>query len=432
MKRNFAALSAMFVLPTLVLAGCVSGSGGGSADKPAPAKPGQKVSITFSSYAFQAPTVKATQDIVASWNAANPDIQVTYQKVDPNSIHDKLVTQFAGDQAPDVLHDEAADIAGFSQQGYLTDLSSMIPAELKSDVDQSVWNSVTFNGKITGVPTIAQVYTLFANTDALKKAGIAVPTPDTPWTWDDLATNAKKLTDGKGVYGLAWGLKSPAAGFMNSGLAFDGTFFSGDEAKPKITVGKNEMEVPNRVKAMVDDKVMAPNSISLSGSDVLPGFFGKKYGLVMAGNYVAAQIDEKAPEGFNWTMFPVLKGTNQNQAANPQTLSVARQSKHPAEAMKFITYFMKAENLAKVAQGDALIPVSKSAAAIVKKDLGSDHGWDNVLGAPLVAAPWVKSTKFPQWKSETANPSYQEFLAGKIDADALKKKLTDGWNAINQ
>ena len=432
MKRHLAALSATSVLSALALTGCVSGSGGASSENAPTATPGQKVSITFSSYAFQDPTVKATQAIVDSWNAANPDIQVTYQKVDPNSVHDKLVTQFAGDQAPDVIHDEAADIAGFSQQGYLTDIGSMIPAELKSDVPQSVWDSVTFNGKITGVPTIAQVYNLFANTDALKKAGIALPTPDTPWTWDDLATNAKKLTAGNGVYGLAWGLKSPAAGFMNSGLAFDGTFFSGDETKPKITVGTNEMQVPTRVKAMIDDKVMAPNSISLSGTDVLPGFFGNKYALVMAGNYVAAQISEKAPAGFNWTMLPVLKGANQNQAANPQTLSVARQSKHPAEAVKFISYFMKAENLAKVAEGDALIPVATSAAAIVKKDLGSDHGWDNILGAPLVAAPWVKATKYPQWKSEIANPSYQEFLAGKIDAATLQKKLTDGWNSMSQ
>jgi multiple sugar transport system substrate-binding protein len=300
-------------------------------------------------------------------------------------------------------------------------------------VPASTWQTTTFGGKITGVPTIAQVYNLFANTDALQKAGVNPPTAEAPWTWDDLATNAKKLTTGGDVYGFAWGLKSPTAGIMSSGLAFDGKFFSGDEAKPTITVGTNELEVPNRVKKMLDDKVMAPNSISLSGTDVLPGFFGGKYGLVMAGNYVAAQIDAKAPAGFNWTMLPLLKGTSQNQAASPQTLSIARQSKHPAEAMKFIAYYMKAENLAKLAEGDALIPVSTSAAAIVKKDLAGKHGWDAILAASanLVDSPWNKATKFPQWKSETATPAYQEFLAGKIDSATLQKRLTDGWTKIN-
>lgn len=413
------------------LSGCISGTGGPSTG--AQQSSGGKVTISFSSYAFQDLTVKATQEIVDSWNAANPDIHVNYQKIDPNSVHDKLVTQFAGNSAPDVIHDEAADIAGFSRQGYLADLTALLPADLKADVPASVWKSVTIDNKIAGVPTIAQVYNLFANTGSLKAAGITPPTAASPWTWDDLASNAKKLTTGGDVYGLAWGLKNPTAGLMSSGLAFDGTFFSGDEAKPTISVTAKELEVPGRLKAMLDAKVMAPTSVSQGGSDVLPGFFAGKYGLIMAGNYVETQIEQKAPAGFSWTMLPLLKGLNQNQAAGPQTLSIARQSTHQAESMKFIAYYLKAENLAKIAEGDALIPVTTSAAAIVKKDLAGKHGWDAILdsGPSLVDAPWAKADKFPQWKTETATPAYQEFLAGKIDATTLSKRLTDGWAKAN-
>ena len=125
MKRRLTTLSIATVTSAVLLtSGCISGSGGGSGgDAPQTAAPGEKVALTFSSYAFQDLTVKATQNIVDSWNAANPDIQVEYQKVDPNSVHDKLVTQFAGNQAPDIIHDESADIAGFSAQGYLADLT---------------------------------------------------------------------------------------------------------------------------------------------------------------------------------------------------------------------------------------------------------------------------------------------------------------------
>ena len=434
MNRRLAALSITSVTAVMLISGCISGSSSpSSGGVQTTAAPGEKITLSFSSYAFQDATVKATQAIVDSWNAANPDVRIDYQKVDPNSVHDKLVTQFAGNSAPDIIHDESADIAGFSRQGYLADLTPLLPADVKSDVPDSVWKSVSIDGKIAGVPTIAQVYNVFANTDALKKAGINPPTADAPWTWDDLQTNAKKLTTGGDVYGFAWGLKSPTAGLMSTGLSFDGTFFSGSEAKPEIGVTDKEMQVPNRIKAMLDAKTMAPNSISLSGTDVLPGFFGGKYGLIMAGNYVEAQIEQKAPAGFNWTMLPLLKGTNQNQASGPQTLSIARQSKHQKEAMSFIAYFMKAENLAKIAQGDALIPVSKSAAAIVKKNLSGKHGWETILdaGASLVDAPWAKADKFPQWKSEVATPAYQEFLAGKIDSPTLQQRLTDGWKKVN-
>ncbi len=413
----------------LLTTGCISGSGGPSNAASSGSGP---VKITFSSYALQEPTIKATQDIVDSWNAAHPDVQVEYQKVDPNSVHDKLVTQFAGNSAPDVIHDEAADIAGFTRQGYLADLGPLLPAELKSDIPESVWKSVTLDGKIAGVPTISQVYTVFADTKALEAAGIALPTAAAPWTWDDLAANAKKLTAG-GKTGFAWGLKSPQAGIMSTGLAFDGTFFSGDEAKPTIKVGENELQVPNRLKAMLDEKTMASSSISLSGADVLPGFFGGKYAMVMAGNYVATQIAEKAPKDFEWTMLPLLKGTSQAQLSNPQTLSVARQSQHQQQAMDFIAYYLKAENLSKIAEGDALIPMTTSAAEIVTKDLGTKNGWDAILASSkdLVDGPWIKADKFPQWKTEVATPAYQEFLAGRIDSAALASRLTDGWQKAN-
>ncbi|MEO7062042.1 MAG: extracellular solute-binding protein, partial [Lapillicoccus sp.] len=164
MNRRLTAVTITSVA-ALALSGCISGTGGPSGGGQQTAS-GGKVSITFASYAFQDLTVKATQEIVDSWNTANPNIQVEYQKVDPNSVHDKLVTQFAGNQAPDIIHDESADIAGFSSQGYLADMTSLLPANLKSDVPASVWKTTTFNGKVTGVPTIAQVYNLFANTDA--------------------------------------------------------------------------------------------------------------------------------------------------------------------------------------------------------------------------------------------------------------------------
>ena len=71
---------------------------------------------------------------------------------------------------------------------------------------------------------------------------------------------------------------------------------------------------------MLHDKTMAGQPVSLAGTDVLPGFFAGKYNMIMAGNYVATQIDEQAPDGFEWMMLPLLKGTSQAQPSNPQTL----------------------------------------------------------------------------------------------------------------
>src|SRR5215475_11211978 len=85
-------------IASLVLAACGSGSDKSSS--------GGKITLQFSSYAWQDPTVAATKDIVAAWNTAHPNVQVKYIPVDPDSTHDKLVTEFAADSAPDIIHDE--------------------------------------------------------------------------------------------------------------------------------------------------------------------------------------------------------------------------------------------------------------------------------------------------------------------------------------
>src|SRR6218665_1642750 len=403
-NRRTTTLLAVAASTALALAGCSTTN----TDATGP------ITLTFSSPAFQDATVKATTDIVDSWNKSNPTIQIKYQKVDPNSVHDKLVTQFAGDSAPDIIQDESSDLAGFTRQGYLADLAALIPDGVKKDIPESVWDAVTYDGKISGVPTIAQVYTLFANTDALTAAGISLPTRDKPGTWDDLATNATKLKPAGDGYGFAWSLKSPALGLMSSGLAFGGQYLSGGTAKPTMAVTDKELEVPKRVKALLDSGVMAPTSLAQSGPEILPGFF--------------------AGEEFRWWMLGLLKGTKQGKAANPQTLSISEQSKYKKEAMKFIEYYAKAENIAALSEGDAMIPASKAAAEIVTKKLTGRHGWENILAASsqLVDAPWNKADNFPRFKTEIGNPTFQEYLGGKIDLETLRQRLVDGWRKANE
>ena len=166
--------------------------------------------LTFATYVWQPTTVKAMNGIVASWNKSHPSIQVSIVPVDVNSVHDKLLTSFVGGTAADIVHDEAADIPGFTQQGYLANLTPLMPDDLKQAIPKSIWDTVNFGGKITGVPIMLQTYNVFANMDVLKAAGIKAPTVNAPWTWDQFRQNAKKLST-NGNFGVCWGLRSPTA-----------------------------------------------------------------------------------------------------------------------------------------------------------------------------------------------------------------------------
>ncbi|KQM59577.1 ABC transporter substrate-binding protein [Agreia sp. Leaf210] len=413
-----------------MMTGCAFG-GGGTSDSSSSDGP---VEITFQSLAYQDSTVAATKKIVDSWNADNPDIQVKLTQGSWDNVHDQLVTQFQGGTAPDVIQDESSDILGFANQGYLADLSDHLSDDVKSSVSDDVWKTVsTADGKIVAAPTLLQTYVVYANTDAFAAAGVEVPTGD-ELTWDQLQDVSKKLTvDGK--FGVGWGLKQPTAAVMNTALGFDGTFFDvEDDGTAKIDVGDDELAVPKYVHDMAyEDASLDPITLTQSGSDVLPGFLGGTYAMYVGGNFLAQQISESAPEGFNWTVLPPLAGTaGPVQAANPQTLSVAAESKNVEASAKFIDYFMSADNLASVAEGDWLIPSTDAARTAVETNTNGENGWQELLatGEDLTGAPFQKAANYPQWKDQYATPLLQQYFANSITLDELKQKLTDGWSSI--
>jgi ABC-type glycerol-3-phosphate transport system substrate-binding protein len=426
MRGRIVAAAAATVLAAGTLSACASGSGGASSSS-------GKVTLTFGSYAWQGPTIAANKRIVAQWNKAHPDIQVKYIQMDPNTVHDKLVTEFASNTAPDIIHDEADDLAGFAKQGYIRNLSPDLPADLKNGISQGVWNSVTFNGGVYGIPSLLQSYVVFANASLFKQAGVPLPTLQHPWTWDQFAAAAKKLTT-NGRYGVGWGLQQPVSNVISMALSFNGTFLSGSGDNTKLTFGPAEQQVPKRIHDMIwVDHSIAPQSVGLGGTDVLNGFFSNKYAMVVGGNFMAQQMVQQSPKGFQWAMLPLLKGDNQNQMADPQTYSIASQSKHPQQAMQFLDYFLSGQNMAALAQGDWLSPSSKAATAALAADTKGQDGWNIMASAAtsLVNSPTSQATNYPQWKSEIATPAFQEYFQNKISLSQLGKKLTSGWTSVS-
>ncbi|WP_026923688.1 extracellular solute-binding protein [Glycomyces arizonensis] len=417
--------AAIAIALPLALTGC-SAFGVGGDD-------GDGATLTFQSLAFQDTTIAATQDIVDAWNDEHPDTQVELVQGSWDNVHDQLVTQFQGGTAPDIIHDESADIMGFAKQGYLADLSPYLSDEVTGAVSDDVWQAVTAqDGSVVAAPTLLQSYVVFANTGALADAGVEVPAGET-LNWDDFQTMAKELT-GDGTYGVGWGMKQPTAAVMNLALGFDGTFFTGEGEDTQIEVGENELAVPERIHTMAyEDQSLDPVSLTQSGSDVLPGFFDGKYALYVAGNYVAQQLVESAPEGFDWAVLPPLAGTaGAVQAANPQTMSVAAESDHVEEAAEFIDFFMQPEHQAALAEGDWLIPASSEARAQVAEDTAGENGWEAILasGDGLSAAPFQAAVNYPQWKDQYATPALQQYLADEISLDELKTQLVDGWSEL--
>jgi len=392
------------------------------------------IEMTYLTPAYLKGTVASTERIVADWNKANPTATVKIVYGDVNNMQDKLTTAFAGGVAPDIFQHEAASILTFSKQGYLADLTNeMTP--LKISIPAGLWSVGSYKNRLYGAPTMTQTYTIFANVDAFKKAGIKIPTGTNTFTWDDYRELAKKFTTAD-KYGVAWGLKSPAAMTMIMGMNYNASFFRGltTSAGPTLSVNAAELEVPTRVWNMIyTDKTIDPAALTMSGAGPVPGFLAGKYAMIFAASYVAADLDVAAKAaGFNWTALPLLKGTSNKQGANPQTLSVSAQSKYPKQAAAFIRFMLKDENLAELALGEGLIPSTKGSlksAMVTKKD---SAGWTQILddGEALALAPFTLVPNYQKWKDTVLQPAMQQYLQGKISLAELKKREVEGFKAI--
>ncbi len=424
MKRYLSAAAAVLACAVLVVAAASASP-----------KKHSAVTINFMTYVWQPTTVAATKQIVAAWNASHSDIKVNEIQIDPNTVHDYIVTNFAGGTAPDIIHDEAADIAGFTQQGYIANIRSLIPPALKSSISQRVWDSVTFGRKITAVPTLLQTYNVFANVDALKAAGVKLPTTASPWTWTQFRAAAKKLT-GNGKFGVGWGLRSPTSVSMSMALNWGGTFFYFDKGTGKwvVKVTGAESKYLTTVHDMIwQDGSVDPAAVGSSGGGVLPGFFAGKYAMTIQGNYAAQQMIQQAPAGFHWALLPLLKGTSQDQMADPQTFSITSQSSHKKEAMQFLAYLANAQNMQKLAAGDWLIPSNPSAGSKLVRSTKHYGSWKVAISSlpALRQHPLNQLVNYPRFKSQIATPALQSYFQNKSSLSDLSTALSTGWSTVN-
>ena len=276
------------------------------------------VNINFATYVWQPTTVKAMNAIVDSWNKTHAGIQVHIVPVDVNSVHDKLLTSFVGGTAADVIHDEAADIAGFTEQGYLANLKPLIPKALKAEIPQSVWDTVNFgNGRVTGVPIMLQTYNVFANMTALKAAGVKAPTTTNPWTWAQFRAASKKLST-NGNYGVCWGLRSPTATIQTISLNWGGQWNYLEKGKWVLKVGTGERTTLTTMHDMIYSRqVGRPGGRRPLRLGRAAGVLRRQVRDDRAGQLPGAGHDPAEPEGLQLGDVPAAQGQDAGPDGEP-------------------------------------------------------------------------------------------------------------------
>jgi multiple sugar transport system substrate-binding protein len=265
--------------------------------------------------------------------AANPNIKVETEFVAYEALHDKIVTdQVGGSGIYDTVLMDTIWPAEFAHAGIVQDLTSKIPADMKTGVFESAFAGGAYQGHFYGVPWLNDTEFLYYNKDMLAKAGFSNP----PTTWDELMTQAQALkAQGIVQYPFIgqWAQSELGVCDWTTIAAGSGgvTFFDA-QGVPTFNQGGPLAALQLMVK-MTDQGLANPASLGYGSDDVRNVLIAGQAAFGLDWTYVyAAANDPTQSKVVGQIGIAAAPGGGTNGG---MSMAITRSSKHPDEALAY-------------------------------------------------------------------------------------------------
>jgi len=281
----------------------------------------------------------------------------------------------------------------------------------------------------TALPIYSLAYALYYNKKQFAAAGISQP----PTTWDELATDAKKLT-GHGKWGLALEAGNPTE---NSHHAFafaeqyGGTLFdSSGKAQfdqPGVVAG-----IKRYIDFMAVDKIVNPSNAESSGNQSITDFATGKAAM-MLWQAAGAGIKSHGMSTSEYGVAPIpfqapapAGGKHVNSMVAGINLAVFENSKHKDAAMAFVKFMTSDQEQIALNKSYGSLPSVQSAYTDASFQTPEVKTLRKVLAtsaAPLPAVP--QESQFETLVGTAMKDLFAQAASGKpVTADDIKAKLT--------
>ena len=193
----------------------------------------QAVEIEYWQYVFDT-RVQAMDQLIANFEAANPDITVNHQTFPYADYQTRVVAANVAGQGPDVAQLFYGWLDNFIAGGLIQPLDPAVfpTEEIEADFFPIV-SAMERDGQYWGLPTAVRSLALFYNKDIFEAAGLDPESP--PQTLDELAEAAEATVERDGAgniisVGIAMGMAGQDHQWWREGLVrqFGGQPYSDD------------------------------------------------------------------------------------------------------------------------------------------------------------------------------------------------------------
>jgi multiple sugar transport system substrate-binding protein len=361
---------------------------------------------------------KAMEELIADFQAKNPDITVKWNNFDHEG-YKSAIRNFLTADPPDVAAWYAGNrMAPFVNAGLFEPVDDVWEANGFNDQLKSAAASMTIDGKKWGVPYTYYQWGIYYNKEAYKKAGVEVPK-----TWADFVSNCEKFK-AAGIDCLTTGTKAlwPGAGifdYMN--LRVNGYEFHMDLANGKVPW------TDDRVKATFAEwKKIVPyitaNHAAIDWQDAAALLSQGKAANYVMGNFAVATFKDGGltNDTLGFMVFPeITPGIPRAEEAPTDTFHIPSGAKNKEDAKKFLAYLGSAEAQTKMNATLGQLPTNN------KSTVGDDPfikaGFEMLSSAYALAQFFDRDA--PADMAKAAMEGFQEFMVKPDNLDAILARL---------
>jgi multiple sugar transport system substrate-binding protein len=418
LRRNALRAAALVTIATTVgaLAACSSSTASNS----------KTTDITFS-YLWGGAEAKALQKVIAEYNKSQTAVHVT--GVSSPDAQKQLTSMSASNGSFDVSDNFGNVVGSWASKGIIAPLDSYLKADgvKVSDFAPSSMTEMRYKGKVYAMPIAVHTQELLYNKDLFAAAGIAGP----PTTMTEFATDIATLTktDAKGnITQLGLGDPSTPTLLTALGYAFGGTWDGKDGSTPSPDNPANikaldwyQTNVVNKFGASKIAAFESGTGTYMSAQD--PFYLGKE-AMVLDGEWQAVNIPTTAPK-LNWGVVSLpaySSGLANSTEVSTSTLFIPSNSKHKAEAAKFIAYMMsdKAMTAFTLALGNLPSRTDLLDSADYNK-IPQFSVWLKALGSPNAEA--LSSAPYSAQYSTDLSAAFDDITRGASTPQAAMKSV---------
>lgn len=345
--RTIGAIVGVAAATATVLTGCSSSPSGSSTS-------GGKVTLSYVNWDG------GMQAVVDEWNKANPDIQVKLTKPSGTgyTLYNKLITNNKAGTNPDVTEVEYQALPALIANKVVIPIDEYV-GDLSSDFSKSTLAQVQFEGKTYGVPQNVCPMVFFYRKDIWDSLGL---TP--PKTWDEYAADAAKIHAADPSKYIGNFTAADPGWFAGLAQQAGANWWSasGDTWSVNINDAASK-KVADYWSGLVDQGVVSPepNWSAQWNTDMNNGTLVGWVGAQWAPNQLPSIAKDTAGKWEAVALPAWTAGDTTVGIWGGETEAVTANSKHPAEAAKFVKWMNSSkEGVASLIKNVQVFPASLS------------------------------------------------------------------------